>query len=113
MEGVIALFIPIAAFLVIGAVLISYFYFENKTKQILINKGFTAEEIKEILFKKSEGSKNNLLKIGIICIGFGFGLGFGLILEDFSGKGHFIPMFIFVFTGIGFILANHFGKKLA
>jgi len=112
MEGIVALFIPIIITLITGIVIISFVYFENKTKQGLINRGFSAEEIKELFYKKEKNKQNSMMKIGVISISFGLGLGFGLLLEDWYGKEYYIPMFIFVFTGVGFVLANYFDKKM-
>ncbi|MDD5609378.1 MAG: hypothetical protein PHY57_12750 [Ignavibacterium sp.] len=49
---VVAVFIPIIITLVIGLVIIVAFYLESKEKQMLIEKGLSAEEIKKILGKE-------------------------------------------------------------
>jgi hypothetical protein len=49
------------------------------------------------------------LKIGIISIFFGLGLGLGML----SGNEEvWLPMSIFIFTGGGFVVANILGNKL-
>jgi uncharacterized membrane protein YfcA len=110
MEGVIALFIPIVSVIVTAAVIVTVIYFNHRKQQMLIEKGFTAEEIKEMF--KTEKDKYILLKIGVISIFFGLGLGFGLMFEDWTQKAYYVPLLIFVGTGIGFILANYYGRKL-
>ncbi len=76
---------------------------------MLIEKGLSPSEIKEFLQKKKD--RNLLLKIGIIMTFFGFGLGFGMFLQDVTSKEFYVPLSIFVFTGVGFILANKYGNK--
>ena len=111
---VVAVFIPIIMFLVIGVVLVSYYYLRSRERQILIEKGLDAESIKEFFnSRKSERSSYNLMKIGIISVAFGIGLGLGIGLGDGGPQQDFwIPLCLFVFTGIGFIVANIVGKKL-
>jgi uncharacterized membrane-anchored protein YhcB (DUF1043 family) len=106
----IAVFIPIIITLVIGVVLVVVFYLKSKEKQMLIEKGLSSEEIKKFFEQKSDGL--GLMKIGIISIFFGLGLGFGMMLEDWSCKDYWIPLMLFVGTGIGFVLANVISNKL-
>jgi hypothetical protein len=110
MEGVIAVFIPIIMLLVIGLVLVTYFYFRSRERQMLIDKGLSAEQIKEFFERKKDNL--NLLKIGVIVFFFGLGLGFGMMLEDFTSKEYWIPFSLFVLTGIGFIVANLVSRKM-
>ncbi|HCY74795.1 MAG TPA: hypothetical protein DHV28_02655 [Ignavibacteriales bacterium] len=107
---VIAVFIPIIITLVIGAVLIIYFYLKSKEKQMLIEKGLSAEEIKKFFEEKRDGLW--LMKIGIISIFFGLGLGIGMMLQDATNKDYWIPFSLFVSTGIGFVIANILSDKL-
>lgn len=108
--GIIGVFIPIILILVIGVILVVYFYLKSKEKQMLIEKGLSAEEIKKFFEEKKDGLA--LMKIGIISIFFGLGLGLGMILEDWSHKDYWIPLFLFVSTGIGFVLANVISDKM-
>ncbi len=110
MEGVIAVFIPIILFLVIGLVLVTYFYFRSRERQMLIDKGLSADQIKEFFDRKKDSF--NLLKTGIIIFFFGLGIGFGLMLKDFSGKDYWVPFSLFVLTGIGFVIANLTARKM-
>jgi len=109
-EEVIAVFIPIIITLVIGAVLMVHFYLRSKEKQMLIEKGLSSEDIKKFFEEKHDGL--GLMKVGIISIFFGLGLGFGMMLEDVTFKDYWIPFFIFVGTGIGFVLANVLTDKM-
>jgi uncharacterized membrane protein YbaN (DUF454 family) len=108
--GIIGVFIPIIITLVIGVILVVFFYLKSKEKQMLIEKGLSAEEIKKFFEEKRDGL--GLMKIGIISICFGLGLGFGMMLEDWSGKDYWIPLLLFVGTGIGFVLANYTANKI-
>jgi hypothetical protein len=110
MEEVVAVFIPIVMFLVIGLILVTYFYYRSRERQMLIEKGLSAEDIKLFFERKKDGFI--MFKIGIICIAFGLGLGFGMMLESATSAEYWIPLFIFVFTGIGFVVANLMGKKM-
>ena len=52
MGEVIAVFIPIVFFLVIGLVLVISIFYKSKEKQMLIEKGLSAEEIKKFFEEK-------------------------------------------------------------
>ena len=101
--------IPIIMFLVIGIVLVTFIFFRSREKQMVIERGLDIEFIREI-FKKNE-YPYALLKIGIIVLFFGFGLGTGLLIHLFTGVEEWIPFLIFVGAGLGFILAIYAGKK--
>lgn len=109
-EGMLALFIPIVAMLITGLVLVTYFYFRSREKQLLIEKGLSTEEIKEYFSTKKDNLA--LFKWGVILAAFGIGLGIGLILEDSTGKDFYVPIFLFTITGIGFIAANLAAKSI-
>ena len=107
---VIAVFIPIIMTLVTGLVLVTFFYFRSRERQMLIDKGLSAESIKEFF----EGKKDpfRLLKIGIVTVAFGVSLGFGLWMQDVTYKDYWVPFSIFTITGLGFVLANIMTNKL-
>ena len=109
-EGIIAVFIPIVLFIITGLILVVFIYFRSRERQLLIEKGLSAESIKE--FFESKRDPYNLLKIGIIAVMFGLGLGIGLILEDSTSKEYWVPLSLFTVTGLGFILANIAARKL-
>ncbi len=108
--GVIGVFIPIILFLVIGLILVTYFYLRSRERQMLIEKGLDAQSMKE--FFENKRDRFRWMKIGIICIGFGIGLGLGMYLEDTTSKDYWIPLFLFVFTGAAFVVANLVSKRL-
>ncbi|MCG6915312.1 hypothetical protein LJE86_15490 [bacterium BMS3Abin03] len=110
MESVIAVFIPIIFFLVVGLVLVISIFYKSKEKQMLIEKGLSAEEIKK--FFEDKRDPFILLKIGIISIFFGLGLGFGMMLEKSYSGDYWLPLFLFTFTGVGFVVANLVGNML-
>lgn len=107
---VIAVSIPIVAIVATALVLITAFYYKSREKQLLIEKGLSAEQIKE--FFESKKDPNRLLKFGIIIFAFGLGLGLGIMMEDFTSKEYWIPLLLFTFTGIGFIVSGLVSRKL-
>lgn len=109
-EGVIAISIPIILFLILGIITITIVFFRSRERQMLIEKGLDAKSIKDYFERKKDPFI--LLKIGIITLSFGFGLGIGLFLDDITSKEYWVPLFIFTLTGLGFILANIIGKKM-
>jgi len=110
MEGTIAVFIPIIMFLVIGLILVTAIYYRSRERQMLIEKGLSAEDMKKFFEQKRDPFW--LLKVGIICIFFGIGLGIGLMSGAEETREVVTPTSIFIFTGIGFVLANIYGNKL-
>ena len=109
----IMILIPIILLLVVGIILITYFYLRSKEKQLIIEKGLDTESIKQLYNNKyTQRSSYNLLKIGIIAVAFGIGLGLGISVGESGKREYLIPICIFVITGIGFIAANIIGKKL-
>ncbi len=98
-------------FIVIGIIVVSAIYFDSKEKQMIIEKGLSPEQIQS-LYGKKKSSNNTLLIWGIIILFFGIGLGLGMMLEEWYHQEFYIPLFIFAFTGIGFILSFILDKKL-
>ncbi|MCW8802985.1 MAG: hypothetical protein OQK57_01210 [Ignavibacteriaceae bacterium] len=110
MEGTIAVFIPIVMFLIIGLIAITLIYYRSKERQMLIDKGLSAEDMKKFFEQKRDPFW--LLKVGTICIFFGIGLGIGLMSGGEETREVVTPTSIFIFTGLGFVLANIYGNKL-
>ena len=110
MEGTIAVFIPIIMFLIIGLITVTAIYYRSRERQMLIDKGLSAEDMKKFFEQKRDPFW--LLKVGIICIFFGIGLGIGLMSGAEETREVVTPTTIFVFTGIGFVIANLYGNKL-
>jgi hypothetical protein len=79
---------------------------------MLIEEGLSADEIKQFFEKKRDYFI--LFKIGIIAIFFGIGLGLGMISGDGSNgeREIWMPASIFIFTGLGFVVANLLGNKM-
>jgi uncharacterized membrane protein len=110
-EDVVGVFIPIIFFIVTGLVMVTFFYFRSKEKQMLIEKGLSSDEIKTFYERKKDPFV--LMKIGIISIFFGIGLGIGLMMQENTNQEFWIPFLLFVSTGLGFVLANISGRSLA
>ena len=99
------IFIPITLFLVCGLSLVTWIYFRSKEKQMMIEKGMSYEQMIEFL--KSKRNPYNLLKLGIVVLFFGIGLGSGMLLEEYSefSEPVWISLLIFVGSGLGMITA--------
>ncbi|HEX3074456.1 MAG TPA: DUF6249 domain-containing protein [Ignavibacteriales bacterium] len=110
--------VPIILFLTTGLVIISFFYLRMRERQALIEKGLSAEQIQAMYVKKPGLQGYTLIKIGIVLVFFGIGLGVGSLFGNYEDNwnddraGVLMATSIFVFTGIGFIVANLVGKKL-
>jgi len=102
--------IPIILFLVLGLVIITWIYFRSRERQMIIDKGMSYEQMQE--FFKSRRDKYLFFKIGIVLFFFGVGLGFGLLLQDIYEMDAWVPFLIFTMTGIGFVAAFLWAKKL-
>jgi hypothetical protein len=109
-EEAIAVFIPIVMFLIIGLIMVTAIYYRSRERQMLIEKGLSAEDMKKFFEQKKDPFW--LMKVGIICIFFGIGLGIGLMSGAEETREVVTPTTIFVFTGIGFVLANIYGNKM-
>jgi hypothetical protein len=110
MGPTIAVFIPIVTVLVIGIILVSYFFFKSRERQLLIEKGMDAQSIKE--FFQSKKDPFRLLKIGIVTIAFGLGTGLGIMLEQNFYGDYWVVLCLFTITGAGFVVANIVSRKL-
>lgn len=108
---VIAVFIPIVMTLVAGLVLVTYYYLRSRERQMLIDKGLSADSIKEFFESKRDPYK--MMKVGIISVAFGISLGLGLWLHDLTSKDYWTPFSIFTITGLGFVVANVVANKVA
>jgi len=109
-EEVVAVFIPIVMFLIIGLIWVTAIYYRSRERQMLIEKGLSAEDMKKFFEQKKDPFW--LMKVGIICIFFGIGLGIGLMSGPEETREIVTPTSIFIFTGIGFVIANIYGNKL-
>ena len=93
MEGVVALFIPIISTIVIALAFVTWIYFRSKEKQMIIERGLDTELVKALFERKK--SPYALLKIGIVILFFGIGLGIGLLIEVYTGVEQWIPFLLF------------------
>jgi len=107
----VAIVVPVTFMLVTGIVLVTYFYLKSREKQIMIEKGMSYEQMVDYL--KSKRNPYTMLKAGIITVAFGIGIGLGIFLDNLTW-GHddgWPALTIFVFTGIGMIVAFLVSKK--
>lgn len=110
MPEVIAVFIPIVMFLVIGLVLITFFYFRSKEKQMMLDKGLSYEQMLELLKFKTDHMFT--LKTGIVVTFFGIGLGLGFLLRSWTFEEEWMAFTIITSIGLGFITAYIVARKL-
>jgi F0F1-type ATP synthase assembly protein I len=96
-------FIPIVLFLVTGLTIVTWIYFRSKEKQLMIEKGLSYEQMME--FFKTKRDPYMMLKIGIVTLFFGIGLGVGLLIDRYTGVEEWIPFLIISCSGLGFIVA--------
>lgn len=95
--------------LIIGLVVASYFYFRSRERQMMIEKGLSPEQITELF--KSKRNPYTWLKLGMVIIGAGLGIGLGVIINDIGMSDGFIPLFIITLTGVGFVAAFFVSRK--
>ncbi|HEX2982933.1 MAG TPA: DUF6249 domain-containing protein, partial [Ignavibacteriales bacterium] len=100
--------VPIVLFLTTGLVITSFFYLRMRERQALIEKGLSAEQIQAMYVKRPGLQGYTLIKIGIVLVFFGIGLGVGSLFGNYEDNwnddraGVLMATSIFVFTGIGF-----------
>lgn len=95
--------------LIVSLVIATYFYFRSRERQMMIEKGLTVEQISELF--NSKRNPYTWLKLGIITIGTGIGVGLGIISEDLGFSEGFAPLFIITFIGLGFVAAFFVSRK--
>ena len=95
--------------LIVGLVIVTYFYFRARERQMMIEKGLSPEQITELF--KSKRNPYTWLKLGIITIGEGLGIGFGVMAEQAEWNEGLIPLFIITFIGLGFVAAFFIARK--
>lgn len=97
--------IPIIFFLVTGFVIAMAIFFSSKEKQMIIEKNLDTDVIAQLYKKKEYKGRYFNLKAGIIIIFFGIGIGLGMIVDDYFFNDGWLPLILFTFTGIGFVIA--------
>ena len=95
--------------LISALVIAVYFYFRSRERQMMIEKGLTPEQISELF--KAKRNPYTWLKLGIITICVGLGVGLGVLMEDAGWSEGFIPLFIITLTGAGFVAAFFVSRK--
>lgn len=98
--------IPIVMFASIAFILYYYFRYRYLERQAIIEKGMTADEIKEVfkkLPKHKTSNETNMAKWGIILIAIGLAI---LIGTQFSDE--VMLSLIFILPGIGLLLYYKF-----
>ena len=103
-------FIPIVLFLVIGLVLVTFFYFRSKEKQMMMDKGLSYEQMMELLKFKTDHLLT--LKFGIIVVFFGLGLGLGYLFKGWTYDEEWMGFTIITMTGLGFVIAYFVARKM-
>lgn len=104
--------IPIIFLLATAATIMTFIFYRSKEKQMLIERGMSYQEMAEFL-KTTKKSRDNfmLLKLGIIVIFFGVGLGAGMLLAEMTGYEEWIAFLIITMTGGGFLAAHYVSKR--
>lgn len=95
--------------LIIGLVLVTFFYLRSRERQMIIEKGLTPEQINEMF--KSKRNPYIWLKLGLITVGTGLGVGFGVTAEQAGLNEGLIPLSVITFIGLGFVAAFFVARK--
>jgi len=104
--------VPIIFCITVAAVIMTVVYFKSREKQLLIEKGMSYQEMADFL-KSAKKSRENflLLKLGVIIIFFGVGMGAGMLLAEMTGYEEWIGFLIVTMTGGGFLAAHYISKR--
>jgi Na+/melibiose symporter-like transporter len=97
-------------FLVTGIVLVSWIFFRSKEKQMMIEKGLSYEQMVELLRTKRDPFL--ILKLGVLTLFVGFGLGLGFLFNNWTTYEEWIPFWIVTMTGLGFIFGFMISRKM-
>ncbi len=97
-------------FLVTGIVIVTFIYFRSREKQMMIEKGLSYEQMVELLRTKRDPYL--LLKLGVLTLFVGLGLGAGFLFSNWTGYEEWIPFCIVTMTGLGFVGGFLLTRKL-
>ncbi|MBI5731518.1 MAG: hypothetical protein HY963_10340 [Ignavibacteriales bacterium] len=97
-------------FLVIGIVIVTFIFFRSREKQMMIEKGLSYEQMVELLRTKRDPYL--LLKLGVLTLFVGLGLGAGFLFSNWTGYEEWIPFFIVTMTGLGFLAGFLLTRKM-
>ncbi len=104
--------VPIIFCISVAAVIMTVVYFKSREKQLLIEKGMSYQEMAEFLKSSKKGRETFvLLKLGIITIFFGVGMGAGMLLDAITGYDEWIGFLVVTMIGAGFIAAHFIAKR--
>ena len=105
--------VPSVIFLVIFGIFYLYFSSRNKERMALIEKGADATIFFGPKRERSEGSGKWILKVGVLSIGIALGVLVGAALES-AGMNDDVayPASIFLFGGIGLVVAYFLARKV-
>ena len=106
----VEILIPIAFFLMIALISISGIYFSFRKRAILVEKGYTADEILKILNHRKK-QPVDFLKYGVLLLFVGFGFLAGSILEENTSQDFWFPSLITIGTAVGLYLASKVKQK--
>jgi uncharacterized membrane protein YkgB len=95
--------------LIIALVIATYFYFRSRERQMMIEKGLTAEQMAELF--KSKRNPYTWLKLGIIVVFSGIGIGMGVMADNAGLNEGLIPLSVITFIGLGFVGAFFISRK--
>ena len=110
MEDLVEIIVPVVMFLVIFGIFYLYFNSRNKERLALIEKGADAS----IFYgEKSERTGKWVLTVGILAIGVAVGVLIGYLLESAGmNDDTAYPASIFLFGGIGLVVAYFLGRRI-
>jgi hypothetical protein len=102
--------VGIVFFLITGIVIVTWIFFRSKEKQMMIEKGLSYEQMVELLRTKRDPFL--LLKLGILTLFVGLGLGLGFLFNNLTSYEEWIPFWIVTMTGLGFVAGFLVSRKL-
>ena len=102
--------VGIVFFLIVGLVSVTFIYFRSKEKQMMIEKGLSYEQMVELLRTKRDPFL--LLKLGLLTLFVGFGLGLGFLFNNLTSYEEWIPFWIVTMTGLGFVAGFIVSRKM-
>lgn len=102
--------VGIVFFLIVGLVSVTFIYFRSKEKQMMIEKGLSYEQMVELL--KTKRDPFLLLKLGLLTLFVGFGLGLGFLFNNLTSYEEWIPFWIVTMTGLGFVAGFIVSRKM-
>ncbi|MCL3780635.1 hypothetical protein EMN47_09590 [Prolixibacteraceae bacterium JC049] len=109
MEMLIPIFAIVATFGTLFGFIYLFFTSRNRERMALIEHGMDAK-----IFQQSEKNRHlSILKWSLFLIGIALGIFFGFYLEEYGGMDDGAGYFsmIFLFSGLGLLLAFYLLKK--